>query len=91
MSTSHSKTFLITGVSSGLGRAFAQAALEAGHRVIGTVRRAEDAEAFAALHPGKAHPLVLDVTDFAAIPGAVAGRAAARRHRCAGEQCRLRP
>jgi NAD(P)-dependent dehydrogenase (short-subunit alcohol dehydrogenase family) len=27
MSTSHSKTFLITGVSSGLGRAFAQAAL----------------------------------------------------------------
>jgi NAD(P)-dependent dehydrogenase (short-subunit alcohol dehydrogenase family) len=40
--------------------------------VIGTVRRAEDAEAFAALHPGKAHPLVLDVTDFAAIPGAVA-------------------
>jgi len=72
MSTSLSKTFLITGVSSGLGRAFAQAALEAGHRVIGTVRRAEDAEAFAALHPDNAHPLVLDVTDFAAIPDAVA-------------------
>ncbi|WP_343609441.1 oxidoreductase [Novosphingobium sp.] len=72
MSTPHSKTFLITGVSSGLGRAFAQAALEAGHRVIGTVRRLEDAEAFAALHPANAHPLVLDVTDFAAIPHAVA-------------------
>jgi NAD(P)-dependent dehydrogenase (short-subunit alcohol dehydrogenase family) len=72
MSTSLSKTFLITGVSSGLGRAFAQAALEAGHRVIGTVRRAEDAEAFAAFHPDNAHPLVLDVTDFAAIPDAVA-------------------
>jgi NAD(P)-dependent dehydrogenase (short-subunit alcohol dehydrogenase family) len=65
-------TFLITGVSSGLGRAFAEGALSAGHRVIGTVRRAGDAEAFAALAPDRAHPLVLDVTDFAAIPAAVA-------------------
>ena len=66
------KTFLITGVSSGLGRAFAKGALQAGHRVIGTVRRAADAEAFAALAPDRAHPLVLDVTDFDAIPAAVA-------------------
>jgi NAD(P)-dependent dehydrogenase (short-subunit alcohol dehydrogenase family) len=66
-----SKTFLITGVSSGLGRAFAQAALEAGHLVIGTVRRDGDAEAFTALAPDRAHPLVLDVTDFDAIPAAV--------------------
>jgi NAD(P)-dependent dehydrogenase (short-subunit alcohol dehydrogenase family) len=67
-----SKTFLITGVSSGLGRAFAQGALDAGHRVIGTVRRTGDAEAFAALAPDRAHPLVLDVTDYDAIPAAVA-------------------
>ncbi|WP_199900072.1 oxidoreductase [Rhodopseudomonas sp. B29] len=67
-----SKTFLITGVSSGLGRAFAEGALHAGHQVIGTVRRTDDAEAFAALAPGHAHPLVLDVTDFDAIPAAVA-------------------
>ena len=66
------KTFLITGVSSGLGRAFAEGALHAGHRVIGTVRRAADAEAFAALVPDRAHPLVLDVTDFDVIPAAVA-------------------
>jgi NAD(P)-dependent dehydrogenase (short-subunit alcohol dehydrogenase family) len=66
------KTFLITGVSSGLGRAFAEGALHAGHRVIGTVRRNGDAEAFAALAPDRAHPLVLDVTDFDAIPAAVA-------------------
>jgi NAD(P)-dependent dehydrogenase (short-subunit alcohol dehydrogenase family) len=65
------KTFLITGVSSGLGRAFAEAALSVGHRVIGTVRREADANAFAALAPGRAHPLILDVTDFAAIPAAV--------------------
>jgi NAD(P)-dependent dehydrogenase (short-subunit alcohol dehydrogenase family) len=72
MATAVSKTFLITGVSSGLGRAFAEGALQAGHRVIGTVRRASDAEAFAALAPDRAHPLVLDVTDFDAIPAAVA-------------------
>jgi NAD(P)-dependent dehydrogenase (short-subunit alcohol dehydrogenase family) len=36
------------------------------------VRRKGDAEAFAALAPGRAHSLVLDVTDFAAIPAAVA-------------------
>ena len=66
------KTFLITGVSSGLGRAFAQGALDAGHRVIGTVRQRSDVDAFAALAPDRAHPLVLDVTDYASIPAAVA-------------------
>lgn len=66
------QTFLITGVSSGLGRAFAAAALDAGHRVIGTVRRNADAETFAALAPDRAHPLVLDVTDYDAVPSAVA-------------------
>jgi len=66
------KTFLITGVSSGLGRAFAQGALDAGHRVIGTVRRKEDADAFAGLAPDLAHPLVLDVTNYDAIPAAIA-------------------
>jgi NAD(P)-dependent dehydrogenase (short-subunit alcohol dehydrogenase family) len=66
-----SKTFLITGVSSGLGRAFADGALAAGHRVIGTVRRTSDADAFAALATDRAHPLVLDVTDFDAISAAV--------------------
>jgi len=72
MASVASKTFLITGVSSGLGRAFAEGALAAGHRVVGTVRRVGDVEAFAALAPDRAHPLVLDVTDFGAIPAAVA-------------------
>jgi NAD(P)-dependent dehydrogenase (short-subunit alcohol dehydrogenase family) len=65
----NSKTFLITGVSSGLGRAFAAGALAAGHRVIGTVRRPEDAKAFEASEG--AFPLLLDVTDYAAVPEAV--------------------
>lgn len=67
------KTFLITGVSSGLGKAFADGALGAGHRVVGTARSPEAVAAFAALAPGRSHGLRLDVTDFAAIPGAVAG------------------
>jgi NAD(P)-dependent dehydrogenase (short-subunit alcohol dehydrogenase family) len=66
------KTFLITGVSSGLGKAFAAGALEAGHRVIGTLRNADAAEAFTAMAPDHAHAVLLDVTDFDAIPGAVA-------------------
>ena len=67
-----SKLFFITGVSSGFGRALAQAALAAGHRVAGTVRGGEQAKAFAALDPARAHPQLLDVTDSAAIEAVVA-------------------
>ncbi|MCI3181751.1 short-chain dehydrogenase/reductase [Caulobacter sp. CCUG 60055] len=65
------KTFLITGVSSGFGRALAQAALEDGHVVVGTVRKAGDVEAFEALGPN-AHAVILDVTDTVRIAPAVA-------------------
>lgn len=65
-----SKTLLITGVSSGFGRALAQAALAAGHRVVGTVRSRQAQQAFEALGAG-AVGRVLDVTDFDAIPGVV--------------------
>lgn len=66
------KNILITGVSSGLGKAFAEAALAAGHRVIGTVRGADAAAAFEATAPGSAHAVRLDVTDFDAIVPALA-------------------
>ncbi|WP_459568548.1 oxidoreductase [Cupriavidus sp. 8B] len=56
------KTFLITGVSGGLGRAFAEAALDAGHRVVGTVRREDDRTAFEALHSTRAKAVILDVS-----------------------------
>lgn len=49
-----SKIFLITGVGGGLGRAFAQEALAAGHRVVGTVREPDQIRAFEALAPGRA-------------------------------------
>jgi NAD(P)-dependent dehydrogenase (short-subunit alcohol dehydrogenase family) len=66
------KTILITGVSSGLGRAFATEALAVGHQVVGTVRRREDAESFESLAPGRAHAYPLDVTDDAAVYRTVA-------------------
>jgi NAD(P)-dependent dehydrogenase (short-subunit alcohol dehydrogenase family) len=56
------KTLLITGVSGGLGRAFAEAALQAGHRVVGTVRREDDRTAFEALHRARAKAVILDVS-----------------------------
>ncbi|OXH84689.1 short-chain dehydrogenase/reductase, partial [Burkholderia multivorans] len=43
------KLLLITGVSSGFGRALAQAALDAGHTVVGTVRSEQAAREFEAL------------------------------------------
>jgi short-subunit dehydrogenase len=55
------RTFLITGVSSGFGRAFAQAALDAGHTVIGTVRSATAVADFERLAPGRAVGRTLDL------------------------------
>jgi NAD(P)-dependent dehydrogenase (short-subunit alcohol dehydrogenase family) len=71
MSQATNKIFLITGVSSGFGRAFAEAAIEAGHTVVGTVRRESDIAAFEAIHPQRAHAVLLDVTQFDAIDGVV--------------------
>ena len=66
------KLLLITGVSSGFGRALAQQALADGHRVAGTVRNAQAAAAFEALCPGRAHARLLDVTQFDVIDHVVA-------------------
>ncbi|WP_085657072.1 oxidoreductase [Pseudomonas sp. B11(2017)] len=71
------KTLFITGASSGFGQALAKEALAAGHRVIGTVRREADLQAFEALSPGNAHGVILDVTDFDRIDAAVAETEAA--------------
>ncbi|PWK92723.1 oxidoreductase [Fulvimonas soli] len=66
------KTFFITGVSSGFGRALAREALAAGHKVIGTVRTDAARRAFEGLNDGHAYAAMLDVTDIDAIPGVVA-------------------
>ena len=70
--TKTSKTFFITGVSSGLGRALAEAVLAAGGQVAGTLRKSEQAAEFQALAPGRALALIADVTDPASVEAAVA-------------------
>jgi NAD(P)-dependent dehydrogenase (short-subunit alcohol dehydrogenase family) len=65
------RIFFITGVSSGFGRALAEAAVADGGRVVGTVRRAEDAEALKTLGD-LASAEALDVTDDDAVTAAVA-------------------
>ncbi len=67
MSNLIQKTFLITGVSSGFGRAFARAALDEGHTVIGTVRNEAAAREFQSLDASRARAVLLDVTDFDAL------------------------
>ena len=66
-----SKTLLITGVSSGFGRALAEEALVVGHKVVGTVRSAQAKRDFESLSASAAFGRVLDVTDFGAIDGMV--------------------
>lgn len=66
------KTLLITGVSSGFGRALATEALASGHRVVGTVRSVEAGATFEQLSPeGRAIARELDVTAFDAIDAAI--------------------
>ncbi|CAB3664847.1 3-phenylpropionate-dihydrodiol/cinnamic acid-dihydrodiol dehydrogenase [Paraburkholderia phenoliruptrix] len=66
------KTLLITGASSGFGRALAQEALAAGHRVVGTVRSEAACAELEALAPGSAFARLLDVTEVDRIDGVVA-------------------
>jgi NAD(P)-dependent dehydrogenase (short-subunit alcohol dehydrogenase family) len=65
------KLFLITGVSTGFGRALAEAAVKDGHGVVGTVRKQADKAEFEKLKPGSAFAVILDVTDTPAIKPAV--------------------
>jgi NAD(P)-dependent dehydrogenase (short-subunit alcohol dehydrogenase family) len=57
------KTVIITGVSSGLGRATAVEFARAGYQVFGSVRRRKDAESLQLDLGGSFQPLVFDVTD----------------------------
>lgn len=71
LSTS-SAVWLITGVSSGFGRALAEAVLARGDRVVGTVRNESQLAAFERLSPtGLAYGVRLDVTDSASVPRAI--------------------
>lgn len=62
---------LVTGASSGIGRACAERLAGNGHQVFAGVRRPEDADTLAAAGAGRIEPVLLDVTDAESIRAAV--------------------
>lgn len=64
-------TWFITGCSSGLGEAFAEAALKRGNNVVVTARNVAQVQHLADSYPGNALALPLDVTDQAQVRTAV--------------------
>lgn len=64
--------WLITGTSSGLGRALAEHVLSCGHQVLATARRTETIEDLTAAYPETAASAALDVKNLGAIRRAVA-------------------
>ena len=67
-----SRVWLITGCTSGLGRASAQAVLEAGGRVVAAALQKADAADLAVRFPATCRAVALDVTSPPAIAAAVA-------------------
>lgn len=61
------KVWLITGVSTGLGRFLAEAAAQKGYTVVGTVRKQEQIASVDALVPGKTFGYLLDVNKHAQV------------------------
>lgn len=66
------KVWLITGATSGFGRALTEAAIAAGDTVVAAVRRPEALDALVAAHPDQVDPVQLDVTDVARAEAVVA-------------------
>ena len=67
------KIWLITGASSGFGRAIAAGAIAAGDTVIATARRTSALDDLVAAHPDRVEAISLDMTDGARIDEVAAG------------------
>lgn len=67
------RNWMITGCSTGFGRALADLLLERGERVIATARRPETLDGLVAAHGDRVLPLRLDITSADDIAAAVAG------------------
>jgi len=61
--STNDRVWLITGASSGFGRALAEVALARGDLVVGAARRVERLNELAGRHRGRFSPIALDVTD----------------------------
>ncbi|HEU5028621.1 MAG TPA: oxidoreductase [Spirillospora sp.] len=66
------RVWLITGATSGFGRAIAEAALAAGDTVVAAARRPQALADLAERHPGRVNAVALDVTDHGRIADVVA-------------------
>lgn len=66
-----STIWFITGVSSGLGKALAEAVMNEGNFVIGTFRDARQAAEFNKAYAGKGHGVELDITNHSQIKAVV--------------------
>jgi len=75
-------TVLVTGASSGIGRASALLLVQNGFRVFAAVRKPTDGEQLQAAVGPDLHPVIMDVTDGGSIQGAVAHVA---EHRAGGD------
>ncbi|NUS02950.1 MAG: SDR family NAD(P)-dependent oxidoreductase [Nonomuraea sp.] len=71
------RVWFVTGASRGLGRAFTEAALDSGDRVVAAARDVEPLADLEARHPGRLLRLPLDVSDRAAVRAGVDRAAAA--------------
>lgn len=65
------QSVVVTGVSTGIGRAIAEDLMDAGYVVFGSVRKSGDADVLVARYGANFVPLVFDVTDPAALAMAV--------------------
>ncbi|CDQ42348.1 MULTISPECIES: SDR family NAD(P)-dependent oxidoreductase [Mycolicibacterium] len=68
----HSRVFVVSGASRGLGRAITEAALEAGHRVVAGARKVSALDDLAARYADRLAVVALDVTDDGQVRAAVA-------------------
>ena len=67
------KVWLITGISSGLGKALSEAVMESGDFVIGTFRKDQQVESFNLQNKGKGKAVLMDVTNHQQIEETVFG------------------
>ncbi|MGB5172119.1 MAG: SDR family NAD(P)-dependent oxidoreductase, partial [Eudoraea sp.] len=59
----NNKIWLITGISSGLGKALAESVIEKGDFVIGSFRHQSQVDAFNKIHAKNAQAILLDITN----------------------------